>query len=346
MKRKNLFLALAISVLGLSSLQSCKKESALGIDNDVVIKTPYSLYFADIDGALYLTNDGEHYQNIFPSDAFPVHLLLQADTNLLMLKKNLHISKNNGNFVPSYYDTKFFPWNSMAYYFAPHKTIYLTSKVSRGVAISKDNGETWQNDEAFAANMPPGIEPSSFAGLKSTNAMFCFSNKNNVLMRRGNPDEDWTPVTSEGFFPVDGTQFYLVSNDNTLFLVDQRGRGGVWYSEDEGAHWFRFQQGELPVKVNWNAAIATDQGRTIVVGTDSLGAYVVNNDQFVSSNGGLEIASKIYSFVKKANVYKNGNVKNYIYMANNYGMYRSENNGKDWDKLTFGIRGKAVTAVD
>lgn len=347
MNKRYLYSLFIIPLLLLITLQSCKKESTLGIDNNKVIKTPYSLYVADADGALYLSNDGERYQNIFPPDAYPTSIIIMADTNILFLKKNLHLSQKDArNFNPTYLQVEHFPWQAMAYNFKPHHRIYITSKLGKGVAFSKDNGVTWETDEAWAENLPPSIIVSSFAGLTSSNALFAFSNKNSVLLRKSSADDNWNAVTAEGFFPVDGTEYYLVSSDNTLFLVDYKGGGGVWFSEDEGSHWKRFQQGDLPRKINWNSAFSPEGGKSLLVGTDSTGVYRVDNDRFVPSTGGLEIITKVYSFTEKSNTYKNDNVKNYVFIATDKGIYRSEDRGRNWDKMTYGTLQKKFTAVN
>ncbi len=101
---------LLASLISLTALQGCKKESALGIDNDKVVKTPYSLYAANSEGWLINTNDGEHYNSIFPPDGYAPRSIITAGENLLFLKENLHMSQNNGkNFNPVFTTVNKFP---------------------------------------------------------------------------------------------------------------------------------------------------------------------------------------------------------------------------------------------
>lgn len=327
---------LLASFISLFALQGCKKDSALGIDNDKVVKTPYSLYVANDEGWLINSTDGETYSSIFPPDGYAPSLIVTSGDNLLFLKENLHMSANNGkNFNPVFTTVRKFPWQTMAYNSLNQGSLFITSKVNKGIAISKDNGKTWKEDIAWEPNVPPAFEISSFSGL-GNGAMFAYSNINNVMFRKDNAGANWRPVTTEGLFPVDGTAFFLTSNANTLFLTDHNGLGGVWFTEDEGLHWSRFNQGYLPVTHHWNCAASPNGGRSFLVGTDSLGVYRVDNGTFVPSNVGLEKNTTVYSMTVKKNIYKNDVTRSYVFIATNIGIFRSEDNGQTWDKMSFG----------
>lgn len=334
-----------ISCITIAALQGCKKESTIGIDNDSVVKTPYSLYAANVDGAIINSTDGTYFMSIFPPDGYPTKLILSSGSNLMILKENLHLSENNGkNFNPVYLHVNPFPWQTMAYDFPNQNRVYITSKLGRGVAYSEDNGKTWQEEEAWDDNLPPDFVISSFSGL-ADNTLYAYSNKNNILFKKDNADDSWTPVTSEGLFPVNGSAYFLTSNETTLFLTDYSGKGGVWYSDDEGEHWYRFGQGALPKNTHWNCAVSPAGGHSLVVGTDSAGVYMVQNGAFVSATGGLEIHSSAYSICKKSNTFKNGVVKVYLYIGTEDGIYRSEDYGFTWDKSTFGVWSQKYVAI-
>lgn len=327
---------LLASLVALTVLPGCKKDSALGIDNDKVVKTPYSLYVANNEGWLINSTDGETYSSIFPPDGYAPNLILTSGDNLLFLKENLHMSANNGkNFNPVYRSVRKFPWQTMAYNALNQGRVYITSKIGKGIAVSSDNGKTWQEDLAWEPNVPPSFEISSFSGLGNT-AVFAYSNINNVMFRKDNASANWRPVTMEGLFPVDGTEFFLTSNANTLYLTDYNGIGGVWYSEDEGLHWKRVDQADLPANHHWNCAASPIGGRSFLVGTDSLGVYRAENGRFVTSNVGLEKNTTVYSMTVKRNVYKNDVTRSYVFIATNIGIFRSEDNGVTWDKMSFG----------
>lgn len=327
---------LLLSMVSFTVLQGCKKESALGIDNNKVVKTPFSLYASNKEGWLVKTTDGEQYTSIFPPDGYPAHSIITSGTNLLFLKENLHLSENEGrNFNPVFMDAKKFPWKSMLYDFPAQNSMYITTNLHKGVAVSKDQGKTWMADSAFAAGIPAQSEISSFSGL-GNGRLFSFSNVNNILYVKDNEGASWTPVTMQGLFPVDGTEYYLSSNNTHLYLTDYRGKGGVWYSEDEGAHWIKFGQGQLPMQHNWNCAATINEGQTFLVGTDSFGIYRVENGTFITATVGLDDYTSVYSITEKRNIYKNDAIKNYVFIGTDKGIFRSEDNGITWDKMTFG----------
>jgi hypothetical protein len=333
------------SLVSLIALQGCKKENGLGVDNDKVVKTPYSFYAANSEGWLVNSTDGETYSNIFPPDGYAPNLIITSGNNLMFLKENLHLSANNGkNFNPVFTNVKKFPWQTMAYDYLLHKRMYITSNTAKGISISNDNGKTWEEDVAWEENIPPIFNISSFSGL-GNGVLFAFSNLNNVLFRRDNSGANWKPVTMEGLFPVDGTEYFLTSNNNTLFLTDNKGIGGVWYSQDEGFHWARFGQGSLPHFKHWNCAASPNGNLTFLVGTDSMGVYRVENGTFVTATGGLEKNTSVHSITVKKNVYKNEVTRTYVFIATNKGIYRSEDYGQTWDKMSFGpFDGKYVAA--
>ncbi|WP_118953447.1 WD40/YVTN/BNR-like repeat-containing protein [Taibaiella helva] len=328
---------LLASAVALVTLQGCKKDNGIGVDNDKVVKTPYSLYVADDKGWLVNSSDGTTFSSIFPPDGFAPNLILTSRTNLLMLKQNLHLSANNGkNFNPVFSDVKHFPWQTMAYDFPGQNTVFICSNTERGISISKDNGKTWQEDRAWEDNPPPVFNISSFSGL-GNNAVFAYSNLNNLMFRKDAPDANWRTVVMEGdFLRTEGTEFFLTSNPNTLFLTDYLGRGGVWYSSNEGLNWTRIGQGALPFFHHWNCALSPDGGNSLLVGTDTMGVYRVENGSFVSATVGLEKNTSVYRMALKKNIYKNDAVRSYVFIATNKGVYRSEDSGRTWDKMTFG----------
>lgn len=345
MKKGFLPTVLFASFLSLVAFEGCKKESSIGIDNDKVVKTPYSLYVGNSNGWLLNSNDGERYSSIFPPDGYAPSVILTSANNLLVLKDNLHMSSNNGkNFNPVYTSVRKFPWQNMAYNSMQQNRVYISSVVGKGIAISKDNGKTWAEDTNWDPSPPPVFEVSSFSGLPN-GTVYAFSNLNNVMFKKESPDGNWKPVTMEGLFPVDGTAFFLSSNSTTLFLTDYNGIGGVWYSQDQGLHWKQMNQGALPLNHHWNCAVSPNGDNSFLVGTDSMGVYRVVNGGFVSATVGLEKNIVVSGMTLKQNTYKNDAVRNYVFIATNKGIYRSEDNGQTWDKMTSGEFDGVYTAA-
>lgn len=97
--RKPYLLAVTIGlfvVLGAGMIGCTKKVDA--IDNNQVVETPFTVFFADVSGAVYSSNDGSTVtKEVFQADRFPVRALCVAYNNILFAKQNLYISTNNGS---------------------------------------------------------------------------------------------------------------------------------------------------------------------------------------------------------------------------------------------------------
>jgi len=346
--RKGILLSmLTSSLLMCLGLGSCKKENTLGIDNDQVIQTPYSLYAADSNGAIISTNDGSHFSNVFPPDGYTPIFLLVSGENLMMLKQQLDLSVSNSHsFNPVFSQANKFPWQTMVYNYPAHKRIYIASSQGKGISISEDNGLHWEADTSWEDDnkLPPSFEISSFSGLPN-GEIFAYSNEGNVLFLKDGADGKWAPVTTKGSFPTMQSDYYLTSNDSTLFLVDYKGVGGVWYSKDTGIHWAQFDQGVLPTNTTYLCAISPEGGTSLLVGTDSMGVYLADQNSFVEASGGLMKHTTAFSFASKKNYFKNKAVKDYIYVGTKDGLFRSENYGRTWYELTPGALKRSYVAI-
>jgi hypothetical protein len=320
----------------LLSVQSCKKENNLGIDNDKVIKTPYSLYAATDQGWMLNTTDGHTYNSIFPADGFAPLAIVTSGPNLMFVKNNLHLSDNNGkNFNPVYYNVRHQPWQQMIVDAPKQGRMYITSTSGRGIAYSEDRGKTWVDEDKWHSSIPTNLKVNSFAAT-ADGAVYAFSNESMLIIKKSNANADWEAVIIEGMFPTDLGEYYLSTNatGTSLFLADYDGKQHVWHSEDGGAFWYPYYRTRMPVgkKV---FATAQANGGPWLVGTDSAGVYRAEGDYMVPSSGGLESNTSVYSMVVKRNIYKNDVVNEYIFIATNNGIYRSEDKGYTWDKMTF-----------
>ena len=101
MKKSSLYIIAVLVALTAVTVYSCKKIN--GINNNTVVETPYSLYFSDTSGTLFLTTDGKNRTLIFPPDGKPCRSLITSGGNILWAKDSLYFSSNNGvNFNHSY----------------------------------------------------------------------------------------------------------------------------------------------------------------------------------------------------------------------------------------------------
>lgn len=329
MRRCFLLYRLSLVFFAAALLQSCKKEN--GIDNNSVIKKPYSLYAGASNGALLNTNDGTDYRTIFPADNYPARAIVTYGMNVMFIKGNLHLSVNNGNFNPKYFLVNQLPnWQQMILNVQSHSRLYLSSgdPLTKGIVYSEDSGMTWQRDTAWDAGVEGGWV-TSFTQLKN-GVLFAYNDFKDSLYQRDSRTDAWTLAAPNRQQPS-GTS-YLCHFNNTLTLTDSSGATGVQYSNDSGKTWTAYN-GLPPRKLY---ATAAPFEKVLLVGTDSMGVYRLENGQFVPSNNGLETNTSVYGIVGKDNIYKNDISKNYIYLATDKGIYRSEDLGFSWARMLEG----------
>ena len=95
MKKSSLYYGLGVfTLLLLMGIYSCRKTNA--IENNTVVETPYSLYFSDTAGTLFVTNDGKVAKVVFTPDGKTCRSVVTSSTNILWAKDNLYFSSNNG----------------------------------------------------------------------------------------------------------------------------------------------------------------------------------------------------------------------------------------------------------
>lgn len=330
---------LVFAVVATIALQSCKKEN--GIDNNAVIEKPYGLYVSDDQGQLMNTNDGTNYKTIFPPDGYRSRALITSGENIIWVKKNVHLSTDNGkNFNPTYNKIQSFylnllpylPWQQIIIDVPDHKRVYIGSTEGQGIAYSIDNGKTWSVDNDWdTATIGGNI--TSFTQLRN-GALFAHSVLNDSLYKKDNATDKWTWVNQITQLPNTGV-FYISHFNNTLLATDISGANGVYASNDFGVNWVQYT-GLPTTHILYTTAAPFDE--TLLVGTDSLGIYRFEEavKLFIPSNAGLGTNTVVYSIVGKDNLYKNGIAKKYIYIATNKGLFRSEDLGRNWSLVKSG----------
>ncbi|HTO16076.1 MAG TPA: hypothetical protein VLZ83_09905 [Edaphocola sp.] len=327
-----IFLALMILV----GFTACDKSNNLGQDNDSVIITPHTVLAGAENGWIVNTNDGKSFKSLFPPDGSPIKMISTAGPNVLMLKSQLFLSDNGGRtFNPlPYNDYNPKPWRQWVLDCANNNRIYIASNDGKGIAYSDDSGRTYQEDLNWQDLTSPNISISSFCETED-GAVYAFSDKYNVLFRKENTSAPWTAVTIEGVFPAISA-FYLVTNSRELYIVDYNGLGGVWYSQDKGVSWKHFSNGVLPTDGSERiVGAAVGNGGTVAVATEKDVYFATDYQGFIKANTGLDKATTVYGLTSKYNRYKNGNWVPFLYLATSKGIYRSDDNGFSWDKVTF-----------
>lgn len=319
---------LLFSAAAALTLGSCRKEN--GIDNNNVISTPYALFFGDSEGSLYKTNDGNEYRPITFADGYAPRALIVSGKNLLMVKGNVFLSKDNGqNFNPvDYTATPFAPWQSLLLEAPSHNRIYLASTVLNGVKYSEDKGQTWTTDTkwdtAITNHYTPVVE--SFAQTQDNN-LYAWDNSDDRLFKRTAPDAEWKQVNYSGLSA--GVGRYLTRFANQLVITSMGGMDGIRYSNDGGQNWAPYVG--LPNRMLYATYAPFDE--TLLVGTDSMGVFRLEGGLMIPSNNGLDDYTSVYSFAAKKDFYKTGLERKYVYATTSTGLYRSEDNGKNWIKM-------------
>lgn len=323
------------------SIQGCRKEN--GIDNNNVIRTPYSLFISDNEGVLWKTNDGTLVKKLFRSDAYEMKsIAVSGDKNILFVKKNLHGSFNDGtdfNNLPNELVNPAAATQSLMLDVPSQNRIYYAgfslTDMGYGIRYSEDHGKTWKKDEGWKDLdiEPTPIQPLaalSFTQLKRGDLFYVSvidgSSLNPKIYKRTGASEKWETIPQSGLT----THYYFLSHLNDLLLAtDTSGQDGVRYSDNGGVTWSPYSG--LPANTHLHCTVAPfDQ--TVLVGTHGKGIYRLQSGSFVPSNNGLEANTIVYSIAAKSDTYKNTNVKNYVYAGTSTGLYRSEDLGQNWIK--------------
>lgn len=346
MLKRKLQSKILLGAVLLSGFSSCIKTNNIGQDNDSVIQTPHTVLAGTELGWVVKTNDGRTFNSIFPPDGRAIEMISAAGPNVLLLKSRLFLSDNNGlNFNPvPYMDYNAKPWREWVLDCPHHNRTYIASNIGNGVAYSADSGKTWQADQNWQANTSPNLRITSFAQLNN-GAVFAFNDEFNALYRRDGVDNPWNAVTIQGVYPA-ASAYFITANRTDLFIIDHNGIGGAWYSANEGMEWTKFGNGELPVdgSVKFVGGASSAEGR-LAVATENDVYYATRNNGFVKANTGLATGTKVYSITSKYNKYKAGHLSPFLYLATSKGIYRSDDGGFSWDKVSFNEYDKAYTAI-
>lgn len=337
MKGKNILGKLSlIALCALATTQSCKKED--GIDNNNVIQRPYVVYAADEAGRVIKTNDGINYKTIFPGDGSPLRALVTSKANILIFKnQNMFFSDDQGlSFNPSlnHITPLTIKWPYFVLSVESTDRIYTANTAagpsSGNISYSRwDNGKSfdadtnWKNDTAFSIESLTQLDNGVIYGYSLTGSKFGVSK----LFYKSGKDEPFMPRVTDLPSPHN---FYLSHYNNTLVATDYDVTKGVWYSTDEGKTFKQY------TGVPATTALYATYGKydQLLLGTDKMGVYRLEGTAFVSSNSGIEPGTSVYSIVGKDNFYKNNVTKKFFYIATSTGLYRSEDLGKSWIKVS------------
>jgi hypothetical protein len=350
---KLILLFIAIVIVG----SSCQKNN--GIDNNSILKIPYTMYTADTSGNLYYTNDGINYRLIqFPSDGYPSRSLLYSDSNVLWVKVGINISTPNiRNFNLAFKDVNPLPvWQPLAYDSKSHGRVYLSIKDpipthsgslwGNGVAYNDSNGAInhWHPDTSWDVSpADANIHLTSFTEMRSGIVVGLDHISNRIFYRVKKSDRWKERIDTTGIYklPISAaTAFYLGHINNLVVAADYNGVGGVWYSGDTGQTWKQYAG--IPNRKIYSIGNPFDQ--VLMVGTDSAGIYYCKQQDLLSgtpvfapaNTGFVTPYTSVRGIVEKLDVYKNSETNKYIYVATNTGVYRSTDLGQSWIRVKTG----------
>lgn len=334
MKRNNLFGKLSLLLVAAAAFQSCKKEN--GIDNNNILARPYVLYVANANGTIFSSNNGDSYKTVFSGDGLPVRSLAVSKNNILFVKdKSIFISENEGKNFNAVQATGIsipttISWSNFLLSVEDQNRVYLsTFNGLGGVSVSLyDNGKSFGSDTNRILDTPTITE--SFVQVKSK-ILYSYSNGKSKLYTKLSADEPWRPRPATGL-PTPFL-FYLSNNDDVIIATDYAGNKGSWYSNDSGKTFVQYTG--LPASTPLLSTATPVTGVTLI-GTKGKGIYKYGNTTFAPSNSGIDPNTSVYGIVGKQNIYKNDITRDYIFIATNTGIYRSEDKAVTWIKVKTG----------
>ena len=194
----------------MAGIYSCKKIN--GINNNNVVEAPYSLYFSDTAGTLFVTTDGKNINKVvFPPDGKPNRAIVTSAGNLLFAKSALYISTNNGENFNDTYDSLTQTWSVNQA--SPGVTRPLSYTVN-GVTIDFNqsmiiNIPTW-NDRLYIASQ------AEFDPVGNVNYLGLMRSDNNGILGSWITDSYDNNVVGQppvvGVLPVRMTSFTQLAN--------------------------------------------------------------------------------------------------------------------------------------
>ncbi len=138
-----------------------------------------------------------------------------------------------------------------------------------------------------------------------------------------------TPLPPYGATYVDTGFFTLGHLNNRLIAIDGSCRYGAWYSDDDGANWQKYSG--LPDNTSL-LCIEAPFEEVCLIGTAGKGLYILNTHTglWEPNNQGLASNLTVRDIAAKSNIYKNGTVRKFIYIATNKGLFESSDGGRNW----------------
>jgi hypothetical protein len=322
-----------------ASTFACKQKEN-PIDNSNTIKVPYVLYAGGRLGDIFKTNDAVSFDKLNWGGSTFTNSIWALDSNVLWVNSKVNVgcgTKQTEKFAYKVAPNSVSPllkdgiisqegYPNASYYDAVNKIFYLCALPE--LFENANFGEV----NSFVLPIFTTSHSTITSITKTTDGNVYAFDINQKLFKRTGGVGSFTPILYDTIFPTGGGQFYFISNyNNTLILSDIEGFSGAYYSIDGGVNWSalagcpangRFLMGK---QVAYNGNYYTS--------VDSLGMYRLQGTTLVKDDGGLPPNTRIWDMVGKRNVYRTDVAKYYFFLGTNKGLFRSDNNAKDWVKV-------------
>lgn len=349
MRRFNIAYTIGGVALAALSLSGCVSRTE-NLDNLNVITKPYSLMFADVQGTIYSTYDGQRFDVIPNAQGVPM-MGLASTGNYILLRPNpfaLFVDDGgegiNRNFNPAYDKVNpssfgpSFVLNLPGYNDTGAKAkdrLYVAS--SEGLAYSDSNAQTKTSFFQVSDTSFNGVGTTSLTQLDDKR-LIAFDDVTRRVWIKNDLNSPWISQAGIGLPGAGSGKMFIISQKNDIYAVMTENTTdiGVWRSTDQGHNFAKLPSDGLTPDISC-AISAFD--KVLIVGTTANGIWRFSGQgSWQQSSIGLKTGIKIYGLAAKSNKFKGnkaGEFKSgeYIYAATNDGVYRSDNLGQNWVRV-------------
>lgn len=344
MRRISTVYTWACVALAAFAFQGCRTEN---LDANNIITKPYTLYFADSNGVIYHTNDGERISVKRGPDGVEIGTLETAGNNLLMCYTNgtiLHVAEvskyTNVNFNQSFIAVHPLSFgqsrvlNANKFADGVKNRVYVAGA---GVYYNDSNGtdgSRWLKDESDPIKNANVNSITSYARLDN-GKVIGYDDVSRRLISKADASAPWIVHPGSGLPGAGSGRLAIINKGNDIIAYaygnDPAARG-FWRSTDDGQTFAALPQ--LPDTPFITAATGTF-GKVLIACTRDRGIFRLSGDQdkWEYSSFGLDAGTRVYAIVAKDNMYKNDAEKVFVFIATSTGIYRSDDQGQNWIKI-------------
>ncbi len=329
-------LLISITIIGFLGILGCRKSDNLN-DNLSTITQPYVLLGGKFAGGVGKSNDGKNFDEWLGNGSAFSSGILFADSNIIHLKNDLFVGKVTNAFYAATKVTTFVPFvnstkpelpstDNTLLYDDKFKCIYVCGKTT--CYQSLDFGKTW------APVGLPSTKPITGV-VRTNNGQIFFLTDDNFIYRNftGDPKAPqfrlFANLNTGGFTPA-GTKWILGNFKDQIVLCDGAKKTVSKMFPNLADSTIRTVLTGAPVGKTIMSQFV-DCNNNFYMSLDSVGLYKLNGTSYQKIEGGLPSQNlRVWDIVCKTNVYRSGESKTSFFCATNFGLYKSENNGTDW----------------